>query len=205
MKHSKPSTPGSGSRPILKICGITCRKDALQAVECGANTLGFVFHAPSPRSITFSQAEEILAELPPSCLKVGVFVGVPQSRPPAGLDVLQLHGLRGEAELGSADRAVWVAVEPHETEAFPNCDLLIDSSRGRGIQADWRALESLERPFILSGGLTPDNVTEAIRRLHPRGVDVSSGVEQSPGRKDPHKVERFLRHARQGFKGETGS
>ena len=205
MNHSQRSAPYSGLRPVLKICGITSREDGRWAVECGANALGFVFHAPSPRSITFSQAEEIISRLPSSCLKVGVFVGVPQSLPPSGLDVLQLHGLRSEAELGDIDRTVWVAVEPHETGAFPNCDLLIDSSRGRGIRADWLALQSVERPFILSGGLTADNVSEAIRRLHPRGVDVSSGVEQAPGRKDPRQVERFLRRARQGFKGEMRS
>ncbi len=187
--------------PIIKICGITCVEDARWAVTCGANALGFVFYPRSPRCVTPSLAARIMSSLPPSCLKVGVFVGSPETAPVTELDVLQLHGLESEEQIRDFGKRVWVAVEPAEMESFPNRDLLIDSSRGRGIQADWQSLNSVQRPFILSGGLTPDNVGEAIQMLNPLGVDVSSGVEESPGRKDPSKIQLFLRNAREKYFG----
>ena len=94
-----------------------------------------------------------------------------------------------------------MATGPAEIELFPNSDLLIDTSWGRGIAADWESLRSVPRPFILSGGLTPSNVCEAIRLLHPLGVDVSSGVELSPGRKDPEKIRQFLQNVRRATDG----
>ena len=191
METEVNSEPGT----ILKICGITCVEDARWAVKCGANALGFVFYARSPRCVTPSLAAGIMGSLPSSCLKVGVFVGSPETAPATELDVLQLHGLESEQEIRNFGKRVWVAVEPGEMESFPNCDLFIDSSRGCGIKADWQSLNSVRRPFILSGGLTPDNVGEAIQMLNPIGVDVSSGVEESPGRKDPRKVKLFLRNA----------
>ena len=192
--------------PVIKICGITCVEDARWAVKCGANALGFVFYPRSPRCVTPSLAARIMGSLPSSCLKVGVFVGSPETAPVTGLDILQLHGLESEEEIHDFGKRVWVAVEPAEMESFPNRDLLIDSSWGRGIKADWQSLNSVQRPFILSGGLTPDNVGEAIQMLHPFGVDVSSGVEESPGRKDPRKIQLFLRNAREKyFTGEKQS
>ena len=185
--------------PVIKICGITCVEDARWAVKCGANALGFVFYPRSPRCVTPSLAARIMGSLPSSCLKVGVFVGSPETAPVTGLDILQLHGLESEEEIHDFGKRVWVAVEPAEMESFPNRDLLIDSSWGRGIKADWQSLNSVQRPFILSGGLTPDNVGEAIQMLHPFGVDVSSGVEESPGRKDPRKIQLFLRNAREKY------
>ena len=185
--------------PVIKICGITCVEDARWAVKCGANALGFVFYPRSPRCVTPSLAARIMGSLPSSCLKVGVFVGSPETAPVTGLDILQLHGLESEEEIHDFGKRVWVAVEPAEMESFPNRDLLIDSSWGRGIKADWQSLNSVQRSFILSGGLTPDNVGEAIQMLHPFGVDVSSGVEESPGRKDPRKIQLFLRNAREKY------
>ncbi len=137
--------------------------------------------------------------MPPSCLKVGVFVGSPETPPATELDVLQLHGVESERVIRDYGKRVWIALKPGEIQSFPNYDLLIDSSRGRGIKADWQSLKSVQRPFILSGGLTPDNVGEAIQMLHPIGVDVSSGVEESPGRKDPRKIQLFLHNAREKY------
>ena len=182
--------------PILKICGITCVEDARWAVKCGANALGFVFYPRSPRCITSSRAAQIMDSVPLSCLKVGVFVGSPETPPATELDVLQLHGMESEQGIRDFGKRVWVAVEPGEVQSFPNYDLLIDSSRGGGIKADWQSLKSVQRPFILSGGLTPDNVAGAIQMVNPIGVDVSSGVEESPGRKDPDKIQLFLQNAR---------
>ena len=184
---------------ILKVCGITCVEDARWAVQCGANALGFVFYPESPRCVTVSLASRIMGSLPSSCLKVGVFVGSPEAAPAPELDILQLHGLDSEREIRDFGKRVWIAVEPAETESFPNYDLFIDSSRGKGVKADWQSLKSVRRRFILSGGLTPENVGEAIRMLNPIGVDVSSGVEESPGRKDPHKIRLFLRNARERY------
>ena len=193
-QNPEPRTQNSGVT-ILKICGITCVEDARWAVKCGANALGFVFYPASPRCITSARAARIMAALPPSCLKVGVFVGSPETPPPSDLDVLQLHGLESEQDIHDFGKWVWVAAESGEIESFPKNDLLIDSSRGRGIKADWQSLKSVQRPFILSGGLTPENVAGAIQMLNPLGVDVSSGVEESPGRKDPDKIRAFLRNA----------
>ena len=182
---------------ILKICGITCVEDARWAVKCGANALGFVFYPRSPRFITSSRATQIMDSVPLSCLKVGVFVGSPATFPETELDVLQLHGVESEQAIRDYGKRVWIALKPGEIQSFPNYDLLIDSSRGRGIKADWQSLKSVQRPFILSGGLTPDNVGEAIQMLKPIGVDVSSGVEESPGRKDLRKIQLFLHNARE--------
>ncbi len=181
---------------LLKICGITSIEDARWALRCGATALGFVFHSGSPRYLAPSKAIEILHSLSGDCLRVGVYVGSPAVSPPAGIDVLQLHGLKSEAEICAFGREVWIAVGPGEIDSFPHNDLLIDTSWGRGIVSDWESLRSVQRPFILSGGLTPTNVFEAIQLLHPLGVDISSGVELSPGLKDPDKIREFLHNAR---------
>ena len=186
---------------LVKICGITSVEDASWALRCGANALGFVFCPGSPRYLTPPKAQEIIRALPGECLRVGVFVGSPEASPAAGIDIVQLHGLKSESEIRAFGRKVWVATGPAEIELFPNSDLLIDTSWGRGIAADWESLRSVPRPFILSGGLTPSNVCEAIRLLHPLGVDVSSGVELSSGRKDPEKIRQFLQNVRRATDG----
>ena len=197
--NPEPGTRNPEPGTILKICGITCVEDAQWAVKCGANALGFVFYPRSARCITSSRATRIMGFVPPSCLKVGVFVGSPETPPATELDVLQLHGVASEQAIRDYGKRVWIAVKPGEIRSFPNYDLLIDSSRGRGIKADWQSLKSVQRLFILSGGLTPDNVGEAIQMLKPIGVDVSSGVEESPGRKDPRKIQLFLHNAREKY------
>ena len=181
---------------LLKICGIKSKEDASWALRCGANALGFVFYPKSPRYLNPLEAKKIIHSLTVDCIKVGVFVGSPKVPPPAEIDVLQLHGLKSASEICTFGKKALIAVGPSEIKFFPNDDLLIDTSWGRGITANWKTLKSIQRPFILSGGLTPCNVYEAIQLLHPLGVDVSSGVERSPGLKDPDKIQQFLSNAR---------
>lgn len=189
---------------LVKICGVTTLEDAQLALQYGADAIGFVFHPPSPRYIETSEATRIIRALSRPCLKVGVFVGFPPQAPPQEIDILQLHGLDRESTPVDFGRRVWMVVEPENADWFPDQEVVVDSSWGRGVKTDWTALRSLRRPFILSGGLTPGNVQEAIETLHPVGVDVSSGVESSPGRKAPEKVRAFLQAAREAER-RTGS
>lgn len=187
---------------IVKICGVTSVDDALLAVQYGANALGFNFYPRSPRYIQPGEALEIIERLPEEVLTVGVFVGH-RLHGSARISAVQIHGLRFEDEVPQTDARIFVAVTPEEVDRFPNHELIIDSSWGRGQRADWQALQSLQRPYILSGGLTAENVAAAIRLLKPAGVDVCTGVESSPGRKDPDKLRRFLENARRAYERAT--
>lgn len=196
---------------FVKICGITSEEDALLAVAMGADAVGFVF-APSPRQVTPSVAGAIAARLPPEVVTVGVFrdeaprrvVEVVQR---AGLRAAQLHGHESREDAG------YVAVRvPLLIKAFAAGDpalaraaeygapiVMIDApSPGSGKVFDWRLAEGAPRArrIVLAGGLTPDNVAEAIKVVRPWGVDVSTGVEASPGRKDPRAVRAFVNAAR---------
>ena len=115
------------------------------------------------------------------------------------VDVLQLHGLKDESEIGELDRRVLAAIRPEEADRFTHHDILIDVSWGTGKRADWKELRTLGRPFILSGGLNPENVGEAIRMLNPAGVDVCSGVESEPGRKDWGRLKSFMAAVREAL------
>ena len=202
----------------VKICGITNLEDALVSLEAGADLLGFVF-APSSRRIEPEEAARIGSRLPAGIARVGVFVNETQARMReiarmAGLTMIQLHGdeppemeeslgmevLRairvrdlasalGRARLGSATALL---IEP----AVPS------SSGGTGTTMDWGIARDFvaavpERRVFLAGGLGPDNVREAIAAVHPYGVDASSRLEQSPGRKSPELIRRFVEAARQ--------
>ncbi|UCF37772.1 MAG: phosphoribosylanthranilate isomerase [Acidobacteriota bacterium] len=112
------------------------------------------------------------------------------------LDAYQVHGVNSEEELDGLGGRIIVATSPADAIHFPNYEIIIDTSWGTGKLADWGAVQKLDRDFILSGGLTPDNVDEAIRVLNPTGVDVCSGVESSPGRKDKRKLEAFLKQVK---------
>jgi phosphoribosylanthranilate isomerase len=112
------------------------------------------------------------------------------------LDALQIHGAKREEDLPVLDRRVIVATSPEDIGRFPNHEVIIDVSWGTGVLADWELLKGLKRPYILSGGLAPDNVGEAISLLAPAGVDVCSGVEESPGCKDPKRIRAFLSEVR---------
>lgn len=204
---------------FVKICGITRREDAEAAVAEGANALGFVFWPGSPRFIAPSLAREIVAILPPSVAAVGVFVNQPASHVNgvaslAGLSVVQLHGDEDEGTAAEMTLPVIKAVSVRDG-AFPDRQwservmLLIDADDpirrgGTGMTANWPEAEALarRRRVLLAGGLGPDNVAEAIRCVRPFGIDVSSGVEQSPGIKDRRLLAALFEAIRKGEKSQ---
>ena len=204
------------SAPILKICGMTRVGDALHAVREGATAIGFVFWKGSPRYIEPERAGEIAAALPATVTTVGVFVNEPvdairETARVAGLRMVQLHGEETPAYMEQIGqpvmRAVTLDTMVETTKAWPaDTTLLLDSTdpsrRGAGRAAvDWprAAVITRGRRVVLAGGLTPDNIEEAIVTVRPIGVDVASGVESVPGVKDLDKVARFLANAQVAF------
>jgi len=204
------------SAPILKICGMTRVGDALHAVREGATAIGFVFWKGSPRYIEPERAGEIAAALPATVTTVGVFVNEPvdairETARVAGLRMVQLHGEETPAYMEQIDqpvmRAVTLDTMVETTKTWPaGTTLLLDSTdpsrRGAGRAAvDWprAAVITRGRRVVLAGGLTPDNIEEAIVTVRPIGVDVASGVESAPGVKDLDKVARFLANAQVAF------
>jgi phosphoribosylanthranilate isomerase len=202
---------------LVKICGVTTEADALLAVGLGADAVGFVF-APSPRQVAPQAVRRIIERVPPEILTVGVFRNEARSRV---VEIVNTIGLRGAQLHGdeTAEDTRWVSERvPLTIKAFPaghrniaRIDeygvqtVLVDAqSPGSGEVFDWRLAEGVVDParLIVSGGLDADNVADAIAHLHPFGVDVSSGVESEPGRKDPHKVRAFIMAARAAA-GET--
>lgn len=199
---------------FVKICGITNEEDALLSVAMGATALGFVF-APSKRQITVGRAADIVKRLPPGVMTIGVFNNhdprtVARIVREAGLRGAQLHGRETVAEVDQTTEEIgWVmkAVVAGSRDA-EKCDryrtdlILVDSENpGSGLTYDWSLFEQLPTGprFVVSGGLTPDNVAEAISTVRPFGVDVSSGVERAPGRKDATKVRKFVQNAVRAF------
>jgi phosphoribosylanthranilate isomerase len=197
---------------FVKICGVTSEADALLAVGMGASAVGFVF-APSPRQMAPAAVADIVKRLPHETVTVGVFRDEAPQRVieianQIGLQAVQLHGVE------SVEDTRWIASRAACTiKAFPaghrNIErfeeygaqlLMIDgASPGSGQLFDWRLAEGVIDPrrLIVSGGLRPENVGAAIAHLHPWGVDVCSGVEASPGVKDPGKLRRFVSAAHQ--------
>ena len=183
----------------VKICGITRHEDAILACELGADAVGFVFTS-SPRKIDHATVSPWIREIH-GVEKVAVFMaeGVDEilgTCEGLGIDTIQLHATpTKEHERLTKYYGIIYAMEEYQKEVMPDfpCRILIDSSVGKGIKGQWRRREI---PYILTGGLNPDNVREAIRVCRPSGVDVSSGVELRPGIKDPRKVERFIREAK---------
>lgn len=186
---------------FVKICGITRHEDAAAAVAEGANALGFVFWPGSPRFIEPSRAREIVETLPPFVAAVGVFVNQPAGHVIrvaglARLSVVQLHGDEDEAMAAGIPLPVIKAVSARggtfADRPWPErVMLLVDADDpirrgGTGVTADWAVAAALARTrrVLLAGGLGPDNVAEAIERVRPFGIDVSSGIEVSPGVKD---------------------
>ena len=198
----------------VKICGITNIDDALHAVACGADALGFVFYAKSPRCLTPEAAKEIIAALPPFVTTVGLFVNENPTRirdvtAYCGLDVLQLHGEETPQDCLLLPRRVVKALRVKDEGSlkllgyYPVSGLLLDSwvpgsYGGTGQCFNWNFASMAAKTYqiILAGGLTPENVAEAVQTVHPYGVDVSSGVENAPGCKDPAKVKAFIRNAK---------
>lgn len=217
---SKLDDAVSGGRLLVKICGITTPQDARLAVEAGADALGFVFWYMSPRRVDPARAAEIAAELPASVLRVGVFVDAPRDEmsriaEQAGLDVLQLHGEEPVEALAGLPRPAWKAVRVGKqftaAEALRYCGpaqgVVVDTRLpgetqlpgGTGVAFDWSLVRDLADQvdfLMLAGGLSPENVAEAVRAVRPHAVDVSSGVERMPGRKDQARVVAFVEAAR---------
>jgi len=198
-----------------KICGITRLEDALAAVDAGADAIGFVFYAKSPRAVTVQQARAIIAGLPPFVTTVGLFVNA--SRCELGeildavpLDLLQFHGDETSEQCEGYHRPYIKALRVKAGDdiaaackAYPGASgILLDTyvegvPGGTGAAFDWSLVpQGLSKPIILAGGLTVDNVAEAIARVKPYAVDVSGGVEQSKGIKDRTKIEAFMRAVR---------
>lgn len=197
----------------IKICGITELDDALHAVDCGADALGFVFYERSPRAIPPDKAQAIIAKLPPFVTVVGLFVNedsriVREVADHCHLDVIQYHGDETPETVRKAPRRSIRALRIREDAtlenlgAYPASGLLIDAwvagaFGGTGVLSNWEIAAEIakKRSLVLAGGLTPENVAAAIQAVCPYGVDVSSGVENAPGRKDKKKVAAFIRAA----------
>jgi phosphoribosylanthranilate isomerase len=192
----------------IKICGITRLTDARAAVVLGVHALGFVFWARSPRFVAASVARPIIDALPSEVVPVGVFVDptaeeLDLARRRAGIRVAQIHGEAPDQAVPGLEIVRVVHLEAGGSGFWPavngNATVLVDTfdpinRGGTGRPVDWARVAPLARtrPVILSGGLTAENVTEAIRQVRPSGVDVSSGVELSPGVKDPVKLAAFV-------------
>lgn len=202
----------------VKICGMTQLKDALFAVEQGADAVGFIFYKKSPRAVTMKTVREIIAKLPPLVDTVGVFVNESADRVNkiadyCGLDLVQLHGEESPAFCRKIRRRVVKAFRVRDLqsikqlEKFPVSGFLLDTFSddlhgGTGKTFDWNLALPAKKigPVILAGGLTPRNIGQAVRQVHPYGVDVCSGVEKSPGIKDHEKVRAFMKNIRSGSK-----
>ena len=202
---------------LIKICGITNLDDANAAVDAGADALGFMFYRSSKRFIEVSVARSLVEQLPARIAKAGVFVNptdaeVHEVIAATGIDTLQFHG-EETPEFCSRFRPlrIWKAFRMESAESlrvvrrFPEADAwLLDShvagnhgGTGHGFDWDLAITAKLKgRPVILAGGLNPDNVAAAVAHVQPFGIDVSSGVESSPGKKDHGKIAAFIAAAR---------
>ncbi|MFH1595999.1 MAG: phosphoribosylanthranilate isomerase [Pseudomonadota bacterium] len=196
----------------IKICGITNLEDALLAADLGADALGFVFYPNSPRKVEPAMARAIIAQLPPLVTTVGVFVdedaaAVRELAARVGLDWVQLHGQESPDYCRSLGRRVikgFRIQDQHSLSALAAYRgaaqaLLLDAYKkgqigGTGETFNWALARKAQKygPIILAGGLNPDNVARAIETAQPQAVDVASGVETAPGKKDPEKLKRFF-------------
>lgn len=200
-----------------KICGITRIEDALLAAEAGADAIGLVFYAKSPRAVDVRQARAIIAALPPFVTTVGLFVDASSCElgeilDAVPLDLLQFHGDESPAFCDGFRRPYIKAlrVKPGDdiaarVEAYKNASgILLDTyvpgvPGGTGEAFDWSLVpQGLSKPIILAGGLTAENVAEAIRQVRPYAVDVSGGVEAAKGIKDAEKIRAFMRAVKLG-------
>ncbi len=202
----------------IKICGITNENDALAAVDAGADALGFMFYRKSPRAVEPKAVKAIVARLPPFVIPVGVFVNeeakvVRDLMDECGLVLAQLHGEESAAyceQLGRPvlkafrlkNKTTFLALAEYQGRAGVRGFLIDayseDTYGGTGQVTDWPLAAQVARTsrILLAGGLTPENVGAAIRAVQPYGVDVSSGVEREPGRKDHEKLRAFIQAVR---------
>lgn len=198
-------------RVRTKICGITRVEDALVAAQAGVDAIGLVFYAKSPRAVSVLQAQRIVAALPPFVTVVGLFVNASRDEVNAvlshvPLDVLQFHGDETAAECEGFSRPYFRALRMQPgldiaalaTQYTGAQGVLLDAwvpgmHGGTGERFDWaRIPKNLAKPLILAGGLNADNVADAVLQVQPWAVDVSGGVESSPGIKDAEKIRKFL-------------
>jgi phosphoribosylanthranilate isomerase len=213
-------------RTWIKFCGTTSLADALASIETGADALGFIF-APSKRQVTPEPVREIIRGLPAGIERIGVFMDekldtVRKIAELAGLTGVQLHGneptefvaqlkaeLVGRRRLRVIKTVIMngdfhLQLEKFITASSPPDAILLDSGAGSGRTFDWRGVRSFltgtEMKFIVAGGLNAANVGTAMRMFHPYGVDVVSGVESSPGKKDPEKLNAFVAAVRNAEK-----
>lgn len=200
----------------VKICGITSADDATQAIHAGADALGLVFYPPSPRYIDTETAATIARSVGPFTILTGLFVNaaaaeIEQTLSAVPLNLLQFHGDEDGSFCDSIGlpytKVIRVKADTdilREIDCFPNArGFLLDTWKasqygGTGSVFDWGMIPpDLDRPVILAGGLTPDNVAAAIAAVKPYGVDVSGGVELAPGKKSADAVKRFIANVRQ--------
>ncbi len=194
----------------VKVCGITNEQDAWAAVEAGVDALGFVF-APSPRRVTVQTARRIIRGLPPLVTTVGVFVNAPADEvervvTETRVGVIQLHGDETPECCAHFDRPVIkrFAVANGDTQpdlaarvkGYHVSGYLLDPGAGSGETFPWTIARAIDGPLLIAGGLTPENVRHAVATARPFGVDVSSGVEDRPGKKNANKIRAFVRAVR---------
>lgn len=203
-------------RTRVKICGITRQEDAWAAIEAGADALGFVFYAPSPRAVTAAQAQAIMQTLPPYVSKVGLFVNAStdeaqQVLDATSLDCLQFHGDETAVYCEKFNLPYYKAIRVKPDVNLIQCELdfasasalLLDTFSekavgGTGLTFDWSLIPAgMRKPLILAGGLNPDNVLQAMRQVQPYAIDVSGGVEAQKGIKSPQKIAALMRQVTQ--------
>ena len=198
----------------VKICGMTNLKDVKVAVDGGVDAVGFIFYKKSPRSVTMQAVRKIVLELPPFVDSVGVFVNetaeqINKIADRCNLDRVQLHGNESPAFCKKIRRRVIKAIRVKDIQSlkklsdYPVSSFLLDTFSedqygGTGRVFDWNLAYPAKKygPIILAGGLTPNNVRQAIQRIQPYGVDVCSGVESQPGIKDHKKMQTFLKNVK---------
>jgi phosphoribosylanthranilate isomerase len=198
----------------VKICGLTNLEDALFAAEAGADALGFVLYSRSPRCVKPDAVQEIIRQLPPYVITVGVFANIGAKEIMdvmrlCGLDLAQLQGdeppsvckrlgAKAVKAIRVKDRDSLTAMKDYSVRAFVMDTYTAENFGGTGKKFDWDlAVEAKQYGrIILAGGLNPENVREAIEKVRPYAVDVSSGVEQRIGKKDPEKVRQFIERAK---------
>lgn len=199
------------NRTRVKICGITTTEDALEAVNAGADAIGLVFYAPSPRYVTIEQAQQIVAAVPPFVSVVGLFVNAPTKQIESVLtqvriDIVQFHGDEAPSECEQIKLPYYKAIRVKADTNLLQCAaefkhakaLLLDTYTeaafgGTGLVFDWSLIpKNITKPVILAGGLVPENVSFAIQQVRPYAVDVSGGVELTKGIKDSAKIAAFM-------------
>lgn len=198
-------------RTRVKICGITNTADALNAIKYGADAIGLVFYAASPRFVSISQAQQIVAAIPPFVSVVGLFVNAPTAEIEAvvsqvRIDVLQFHGDESAAECERIKLPYLKAIRVKNDTNLLQCEVEFSSAKallldtyseaafgGTGHVFNWKLIpQNMTKPIILAGGLNPENVADAIKQVQPYAVDVSGGVEASKGIKDAAKIAAFM-------------